>query len=464
MKRKVIISSLLMVTLLTGSCAIISKNNFFQKNLIVVNNTVYSNLLPKNNFKTSYEPKLNFEDMPVSVVSGITFNILDEKDIKNVPVLLKAQRYYIPLTYICRKMNYIIDDEQNNDNSLTLTKENNDYSNDTITLFKDSYERDSNNVSLRGNLLTQDNDIYISISDIEQIFNLIAVFDFTSKTIDLLPSNSSQPEDSSVLFNNKIALLRFEDFTAGDTNSVDKNQTKVKCMADLLYSNGIKFHVAWIPRFKAPTDNIDNDLLTNNNINNVGFVNLLDYLINKGAKIGLHGYTHQSGDDRSAVGEELSKDVNNTEEETRAVVENGIDTAAALNIPCSFYESPHYKDTEMQQKIIEQYFQFLYEPFNNSTTNIYKTKKNNLYIPTPLGYIQDPNDTSIVDALSSDYNPEKLHSFFYHPSIEIDYINFNTTNNKLNVSYDENSPLQKIVKALKDNDYSTVHVDELVDN
>ena len=58
------------------------------------------------------------------------------------------------------------------------------------------------------------------------------------------------------------------------TNTVDKNQTKVKCMADLLYSQGMKFHVGWIPRFKSPPDNIDNDLLTNDNITNVGFVKL----------------------------------------------------------------------------------------------------------------------------------------------------------------------------------------------
>ena len=132
-------------------------------------------------------------------------------------------------------------------------------------------------------------------------------------------------------------------------------------------------------------------------------------------------------------------------------------------LPISFFESPHYKDTPEQQKIIEKYFQFIYEPFNNSTINIYKNKNNNLYIPTPLGYLNKPDDTSIVDALNSDYNPEKLHSFFYHPSIEVEFINFNTENNKLNVSYDPNSPLQKIVKALKDNEYSTVHVDELID-
>lgn len=46
----------------------------------------------------------------------------------------------------------------------------------------------------------------------------------------------------------------------------------------------------------------------------------------------------------------MSKDVNSTEAETRAVIEKGIDTASALNIPISYYESPHYRDTEQQKK------------------------------------------------------------------------------------------------------------------
>lgn len=258
MKRKVIISSLLVLTLLSGFCAIISKNNFFQKNLIVINNTVYSNLLPNNSFKSTYNSKLNFKDMSVSSISGITFNILDKKNISNIPVLLKAQRYYIPLSYISEMLDYKIIDSENNDSSIIL-----DNNEEKITLTHTSYKKDYDSISLRGNLLFENDDTYISISDIEQLFNLVAVFDFKSNTISLLPANSSQPEDSSVIFNNKIALLRFEDFTAGDTNSVDKNQIKVKCMADLLYSNNIKFHVAWIPRFKSPKDNIDNDLLSN---------------------------------------------------------------------------------------------------------------------------------------------------------------------------------------------------------
>ncbi|MCE5221731.1 MAG: DUF2334 domain-containing protein [Clostridium sp.] len=429
--------------------------NFFRNDLIIINKTVYSNLLPENNFKSPYTPKIKFADIPVTKVNGVSLNILNETNITNVPMLLKAQRYYIPLKFICNKLNYTID---TSDNSISLSNDDN-----KISLTEDSYDINSSTGSLRGNLINSNGNYYISISDIEELFNLIAIFDFKNNNISLLPSNVKAPEDSSVLYSDKIALIRFEDFTCGYTNTVDKNQTKVKCMADLLYSQGMKFHVGWIPRFKSPPDNIDNDLLTNDNITNVGFVNLLDYLLNKGGKIGLHGYTHQHGDERSGSGEEMSKDVNNTILETRAIVENGIDTASALNIPIYFYESPHYRGTELQRKVIEDYFQFIYIPFDSTKKNVYSPDDYHLYVPATLGRVHDDLDTSdIINGLNND-DSDVLNSFYYHPSIEINYINFNTNNNKLNVSFDEKSPLQKIVKTLKADEYTTVHIDELKD-
>jgi len=428
---------------------------FFDKNLTIINNIVYASTLPDSNFKSTYTPKIKFEDSPVTKVNGVSLNILNESNITNVPILLKSQRYYIPLSFICNKLDYTLDTSNskislyNNDNKISLTQ--------------NSYTKNSGTGSLRGNLLTNDGVYYISISDIEELFNLTAVFDFKNNNISLLDSNVKAPENSSASYTDKVALIRLEDFGCGGNYAIDKNQAKIKCMANLLYSQGMKFHVSWIPRFVSPADNIDNDLLTNDNIANVGFVNLVDYLINKGGEIGLHGYTHQHDDEISGKGEELSKDVNNTETETRAVIEKGIDTASALNIPISYYESPHYFDTELQKKVIADYFQFIYEPFNGTeNTNIYNYNDSNLFVPTPLGYVHDSDPSSIIDGLNNE-DPDTLHSFYFHPFIELKYVDFNTNNNKLNITYDENSPLQKIVKALKSDQYTTVHIDELID-
>ncbi|WP_238915325.1 DUF2334 domain-containing protein [Clostridium sp. YIM B02555] len=454
--KPLLFSFLVLILFLFTFYNILSYFNFFKKNLTIVNKTLYSNLLPEDNFKSTYTPKLKFADRPISKINGISFNILKENNISNVPVILKSQRYYIPLSFICTKLNY------------TLNKTNGSFSinntDNTITLTENSYERNSKKGSLRGNVLNYNGTDYISISDIEELFDLIAVFDFQNKKITLLNNDIKTPEEPSVIYSDKIALIRFEDFGCGYSNLEDKNQAKVKLMSNLLYSNGIKFHIAWIPRFIVPDANFDNDLLTNDNIVNVGFVNLLDYMVNKGGEIGLHGYTHQSGKESSAVGEEMSKNTNSTVSETRAVIEKGIDTASALNIPISFYESPHYRDTEMQKKIISEYFQFVFEPYDNSKKNIYRPNDYNLFVPTPLGYVSDivPDTDSIIDKLKKN-DPDILSSFFYHPSIEIDYIKFNTDGNKLNVTYDENSPLQRITKALKEDEYTTIHIDDLLD-
>ena len=181
--------------------------NFFRNDLIIINKTVYSNLLPENNFKSPYTPKIKFADRPVTKVNGVSLNILNETNITNVPMLLKAQRYYIPLNFICNKLNYTID---TSDNSILLSNDDN-----KISLTEDSYDKNSRTGSLRGNLINSNGTNYISISDIEELFNLIAVFDFKNNNISLLPSNVKAPEDSSVLYSDKIALIRFEDFTCG---------------------------------------------------------------------------------------------------------------------------------------------------------------------------------------------------------------------------------------------------------
>ena len=427
---------------------------FFDKNITIINNAVYASSLPDNSFKSTYTAKIKFEDRPITKVNGVSLNILNESNITNVPMLLKAQRYYIPLDFICKKLNYTIDTLSN---GLLLSNNSN-----KISLTENSYIKNSRTGTLRGNLINSDGNNYISISDIEEIFNLIAIFDFKNNNISLFDNNIKTAENTSVSYSDKVSLIRLEDFGCGDNYSLDKNQVKIKLMNNLFYSQGMKFHVSWIPRFKSPVDNVDNNLLTNDTITNVGFINLLDYIINKGGEIGLHGYTHQHGDEKSGPGNEMTDDVNNTVNETRAIVENGIDTASALNIPISYYESPHYGETELQRKVIEDYFQFIYEPFDSTKNNIYNLDDYHLFVPTPLGYVHNSDPTYIINGLSND-DPDTLHSFYYHPFIELSYIDFNTNNNKLNVTYDENSPLQKIVKALKSNNYITVHIDELID-
>jgi len=448
---KVFIISTISIVALYG---IIFYFNFFQGAIILKDNKISSSLLPTNDFTSNYKSKLNFADMNITAIDDVKINILDKHFSNELPILLKAQRYYIPLDIVCKTLNVSLIDTQG-----TLQIEG---ANESIVLNEKEYIKSAVTTSLRGNLIKKDSTYFISISDIEQVFGLTSIFNFKSKEISLLNSESHVLEKSPISTDGNIALIRLEDFESGDAFSSDENQTKMKAVGDFLFAQGIKYHIAWISKFTAPSENIDNNLLTNNDLQNVGFVNLLDYLINRNAMIGLHGYTHQAGDSKSALGVELSSELNNSEEDTRHVIESAIDTATALNIPFSFFESPHYRATNKQLDIAEEYFQFIYEPMHPLLYHtLQKTKNNNLYIPTPLGYVSDSNYQPIVKYLEKPL-PNRIASLFYHPTMELDFIKFDTANSNLTFTYSEDSPLQHIVKTIKENDYATVHVTELI--
>ncbi|SFU85631.1 hypothetical protein SAMN04487886_12282 [Clostridium sp. DSM 8431] len=427
-----------------------------KREVTVKKNVLSSSALSEETiYGPSYNPTLTFESMPISKVSNITFNILSHKNIRNIPVILKAQRYYIPLNYIAKVLHYTVFDKGE---LVSVIDKNNE-----LLLTYDTYTSDTSTGDLRGKLITYNNEKYISISDIEQLFNLTAIFNFDERNITLVNSEVDNTSNyKSTDEDSEVALFRFEDFTNGEGYMKAENQVRVKCMGDYLYSSGIKFHIAWIPRFVAPTDGIDNDLLKANNISNVGFVNLLDYLINKGAEVGLHGYTHQSGNDRSAVGSDFTSEINNTEEEAATLIENSINTASALNIPVHFFESTHYSDTPLQQEVIKKYFKYAYEPYDyKNNNNIYKTD-DNFFVPTPLGFVENEDPTPIIDKLNS-HEPGILKSFFYHASIEMSYVDYSIDNDTLYSNFSADSPLVKLISAINDNGYTTVHVDELTD-
>lgn len=424
--------------------------SFFQGNVYVDDNIVSSKYKVDDDFKSVYTSKVNFDDLPVSKISDdIKVKILGA-DIPSDSIYEKSLRYYIPLNLVSAQVNYNTIKE--NDKIVLENGVN------TIVFYNNSCFLNGQVYDLRGKLLNKNNELCISISDIEYLFNLTATFDFDNKEISLLEElDNSKIGISEIPTNGKAALLRLEDFSAGYGALNAENQLKYKCIGKLLKDNAIKFHVAWVPRFISPSNNIDNDLLTNNTLENVGFIDTLDYFINCGTEIGLHGYTHQYGDDTSLNGIELSYKYNNSEEDTRKVIENAIDSAASLNIPCSFFESPHYKASRKQKKIIEEYFQFLYEPKNILEYNELEKHDDNLYIPTPLDYVANLDTSKIEKGLKSP-RPNELASLFYHPALELQFINVSISESKIQVDYDTSSPLCKIVKSIKDNNYVPIYV------
>ncbi|MGL4774331.1 MAG: DUF2334 domain-containing protein [Clostridium sp.] len=450
-KKRILIvfASILSVVLIYGVLFIF---NFFQGWTTVKNGEVSSYVTPlKNEFTSNYVAKLNFDSQPISEVSNVNISYCHKPIALTNSILLKAQRYYFSVTDICNMLGY-----SNNyaNNILTLSSTQNIIlENNKATINNEIYD-------LRGKLIIENNIPYISISDVEYLFDLVASYDFQQSTIDFVKKESTSVDKSNSDVEKKVALIRLEDFSAGDAFSSNTNILRFKAMGDLLYKNNMKFHIAWVPRFKAPRDNIDNDLLANQSLENIAFVNILDYLINSGGLIGAHGYTHQANDERSLNGTELSRKANSSEEETREVIENAIDTASALNIPIGFFESPHYQATSSQKKIIEEYFQYIYEPKNPLIYHSLKqTDKGNFYIPTPLSYVKNLNTNSIVKNLE-DPRYGLLASVFYHPSLELEFIEPDVSGDYFKVDYDINSPLNNIIRGMKENNYETIYVSQ----
>ena len=235
-------------------------------------------------------------------------------------------------------------------------------------------------------------------------------------------------------------------------------------MIDMLKENNIKFNVAWISRYKDPESGVDNDLTKENTFINCDFISLLDYIINNGGEIGLHGYTHQSGNSTSGAGSELTFFDNTKESEVRAVAMNAINTAAYFNVPYKFFESPHYHATPSQQKILEEYFDVLFEPYAfywNLKPLLSLRDKSTMYIPTVLGYVKDQNGSIMVERIRSRLTDDAA-ALFFHPFKEFSYIQVGGVNcGKMSFNYKKDSPLVNIIQALNDNSYTTIHVSEI---
>lgn len=437
------IAILLLITTILGTLFFF---NFFQGWVKIKNGKITTNILPEHLYSSPYIPKLNFECSKISKDNNIKICILGKPLNLTNQVYLKSQRYYIPIDKISHYLNFKfkINDSSMEIDNITIDKNNNSFKFGDKTLY------------LRGKILTIDSIPYLSISDIEKIFNLTACFYYNDNIINFVPKlKSSYICDKSL--NGPCALLRLEDFGASPYITDEKNIMKMKVIGNFLEENNIKFHVAWVPRYVCPEKSIDNDLLYSNNLQNVAFINIIDNLIFQGASIGLHGYTHQFGNEESFSGTEFSKECNNDLESTKSIIEKAIDTASALNIPLDFFESPHYDATKEQLDIASRYFQYIYQPYSMFSFTTLKIIKNTVYIPTPLGYVKDLNTKPIIKRLINPL-PYELSSFYYHPTIEFDFIDITYSDKNLSINYSKISPLHEIIYTLKSHGYVTSYV------
>lgn len=310
--------------------------------------------------------------------------------------------------------------------------------------------KEDEEISLRGDIIEKSGEYYISLFDLCEILELNTYWDYENNKIYISKKTTTNVNDSESL-NGKNGYIRFEDFTAGDIYLCKGALEKVRLVTDYMKRNNESFSISWIPRYINNDKKIDNDISKEKSMENSNFVFTLDYIVNNGGNIGLHGYTHQYKNSNSVSGVEFGDEGCNNLDEVRKRVEDALGIAKKLNIPISYWETPHYKTTAEEQKIFEEYFSIIYEPSIGLYNKKIITSENNevtKYIPTPLGYVDDDNGDSIIERMINCDENQEL-SLFYHLSMEIKSINITINNGNIEYKYKDDSILKKIVKLAR---------------
>lgn len=410
-----------------------------------------------SNFK-----ELNFEKDNIKIsFEGKELNLA-------LPVYIEKNRYYLPITEIIDK----IGGKSKIENS-TLTLE---LSNSLVTVdtTANTFSSGDKTGQLKRNIISSDGISYISLIDLCRIFNLKTDWNIDNKTISLF-FNREKLEVVTAPASEKAALLRLEDITAGQRYSSSETLEKLRIVSDYLYSENVPFHVAWVPRYIDPHQNpkVDNDPAKQNSMFNSDFIFTLDYFEDKNAIIGLHGYTHQYGNDVSIDGLEFHRGPRDripaADAYTQERINLAIASAKALDIPYGFFEAPHYAAAPNVLRIMEKNFDYLYQPyspdgFSESKNLVVKKIDGRIvkYIPTPLEYVDGKGDTDKMIRKINTLRPNLLASFFYHPSIEFEDITLTKDSTGYpSYSYSPNSTLHRIVKAIKDRGYKFKTINEI---
>lgn len=286
------------------------------------------------------------------------------------------------------------------------------------------------------------------------------------------------------------ALIRLEDIGPGGWYETEEQQAKLLVIAQFLHQLQIPFHLAVIPRYVDPAHHIDRSIDDQHDEASLRFVRLLQTLVDLGASLGIHGYTHQYGGSVSGDGFEFAypecnancppddppEVVHSLPQLQQSYAYQRVQQAHKMfqrvGLPAVWYETPHYTASSVQRHIIEICNGILYEsppsrpdartaalqhipddPLTNGT----------IYVPTPLYYVAgdkiEDEITRMERTLQNFTGARELASFFYHPYLEFPYIRFLADGT---VHYDEHSPLRRIIQAFKREPKSFVSITSIM--
>jgi hypothetical protein len=418
-----------------------------------INNRIKNEAMGENIILTSFRSSkpvfnninLSKNDTPqkgYAIIDNINL-FIEEKSVSSKDIILcKNNRYYFKISVFEKILGY----------SIRITDEG-------FYVIDDNHQVQNHFIQP---LLTHDDTPYLSMIDLTEGLGLTFSWNYDSKTLNFYKLRNKLSHENRKQYK-KPSLIRFEDITAGMSYKSSDNLYKMRIISDFMYSKSLPFHIAWIPRYRNPKLDIDNDLLKVYSLSNVDFIYTMDYMIAKGGIVGLHGYTHQYGDEESAIGSEFGYNSYYTREYTKNRVEASINTAKELSIPFKFFESPHYTSSKEQQAIFENYFDYIFEPEKylfNTIPVISKGNNRTIYVPTPLGYVHKNTAEDIIERIKTkpkDY----IASFFYHPYLEFDYIKLKNKDSYPDYEYSDKSILKEIIKCLDSEGFTPVKITDI---
>lgn len=405
-----------------------------------------------------------YRSIPVSstgkLSSAVNVDIfLDNVKINlSVPLYLKDYRILIPVEEFVHAMGG--DVREDNDKIVIAYRG----STAVVDISDNEYSRDGRHFLLKEKILSYRGHRYMNFFDMENIMGFWSQWNSENKSINIYSRRNTAEQGK--LIGGKRALIRLEDVGPGGPYRNSEGLTKLKVIGDYLYSKGVPFHVAWIPRYISPGENYDYDFLKTMDLYGAEFVYTLDYLEARGGLIGLHGYTHQVGKSQSGIGYEFydvdeRKDVKDRGYMKEQVVK-AIETANKLKIKYYFYESAHYWANKDLKSIMERHFKYLYQPDTVKSglgqKNISREANGAIYVPTPLGYVNGGDGANnVVEGLNT-LSRDTLASFFFHPFLEFKYIKLNPDGTYI---YDRNSRLHSTINAFQKKGYGFIRIDSI---
>ena len=266
---------------------------------------------------------------------------------------------------------------------------------------------------------------YISLADADRLFDVFAQFN-DSGTVALFRGHYDfKPVSEKSSEETKAAYIRLEDITAdcgaGERFTHEKLE-KLRVFGKYLGFISEGYYIAWIPKYVNPAANIVNDISKDLSFYNTDFVYTMDVLVDRGGRVGLHGLTHQRGDQISADGWEFDADAKLSAEEAGARMDEAIGICRAMGWDYHFFEFPHYGATGVAINEANKRFEVVYQqsPYAKEKGFVDGHKMEDgrtvWYVPTPADCLESEyGGDALINRMKRADSRGQVQSIFFHP-------------------------------------------------